>query len=379
MQAIALKLCAIIWLHTRLSHSFSNGVNTMRSVATLGLKTRHVCKYVLITLALLLCSLWLSMALWIQQPLPSAINIGGIVVWLLVSVLTLCSGLKKLQPYRLRLWITYLILFALGLLWYFNIPAKQDRLWAPEVAQQLRYERSGNTITLHNVRNFNWHTESRYDERWETRHYDLSQITGVNVLTSYWMGPQIAHTLVSFDFKNQAPLVFSIEIRKEKNEQFSAIGGFFRQFELSLIAADEHDIVYTRSNVRGEQVYFFPISHLSQQEMQALFLAYLQQADALRSRPSWYNTLSSNCTTLVYDMAKSISRTKLPLDYRLLASGYLPNYLYDLQALSPQWDMQTWYRQAHVNPRVNTYSTLSSADYSRLIRQGLPVAQPAQP
>jgi hypothetical protein len=40
--------------------------------------------------------------------------------------------------------------------------------------------------------------------------------TGVNVITSYWMGPQIAHTLVSFDFSDQKPLVFSIEIRKEK-------------------------------------------------------------------------------------------------------------------------------------------------------------------
>ncbi|UOO90898.1 DUF4105 domain-containing protein [Vitreoscilla massiliensis] len=348
----------------------------MRSVAALCLR---VGKHLLITLLILLCSLWLAMAVWIQQPLPLALTISVMVVWLTLSALTLGSGLNKLKPYRPRLWLSYSVLFGLGLLWYFNIPAKQDRQWAPEVAQQLSYERDGNTITLHNVRNFNWHSESHYDERWETRRYDLSQITGVNVMTSYWMGPQIAHTLVSFDFKNQAPLVFSIEIRKEQNEQFSAIGGFFRQFELSLIAADEHDIVYTRSNVRGEQVYFFPINHLSQQEMQALFLAYLQQADALRAQPSWYNSLSSNCTTLVYDMAKSVSRAKLPLDYRLIASGYLPNYLYDLKALSPQWDMQTWYRHAHVNPRVNSYPSLSSAEYSRLIRQGLPTALAAKP
>lgn len=74
------------------------------------------------------------------------------------------------------------------------------------------------------------------------------------------MGPQIAHTLVSFEFKNQQPLVFSIEIRKEKTEEFSAIGGFFRKYELSLIASDEKDIVYTRSNIRKEQVYNFPVN-----------------------------------------------------------------------------------------------------------------------
>ncbi len=85
---------------------------------------------------------------------------------------------------------------------------------------------------------------------------------GANIITSYWMGPKIAHTLSSaFDFAHSAPLTFSIEIRKEKNEDFSAIGGFFCKFEVSLIAADEKDIIYTRSNIRGEQVYFFPDQH----------------------------------------------------------------------------------------------------------------------
>ena len=95
------------------------------------------------------------------------------------------------------------------------------------------------SITLHNVRNFNWHPDGTYDVRWETRTFDLNQLNGINIITSYWMGPQIAHTLVSFEFKNQQPLVFSIEIRKEKTEEFSAIGGFFRKYELSLIASDE--------------------------------------------------------------------------------------------------------------------------------------------
>ncbi|MCP5774965.1 DUF4105 domain-containing protein, partial [Klebsiella pneumoniae] len=92
---------------------------------------------------------------------------------------------------------------------------------------------------------------------------------------------------------------FSIEIRKEKNEEFSAIGGFFRKYELSLVASDEKDIVYTRSNVRGEQVYFFPVK-MPQAQAKALFKEYLRQADELAQKPKWYNTLTSNCTTLVF-------------------------------------------------------------------------------
>ncbi|WP_155516103.1 DUF4105 domain-containing protein, partial [Acinetobacter pittii] len=84
------------------------------------------------------------------------------------------------------------------------------------------------------------------------------------------------------------PLVFSIEIRKEKTEEFSAIGGFFRKYELSLIASDEKDIVYTRSNIRKEQVYNFPVN-MPRSEQKALFLEYLKKADELRAEPKWYN------------------------------------------------------------------------------------------
>ena len=350
----------------------------MPSISACAVKIATVFKHSMAVLSYLLVSMWLAMALWIQQPLPNILNVVVMVLWFLLSIAVVLSRFKALHFRHKTLKVAYFTCFALGLVWYFNIPAQQDRDWAPEVAKQLYYEQSGSIITLHNVRNFAWHSESQYTERWETRRYDLNQITGINVITSYWMGPQIAHTLISFDFNNQAPLVFSIEIRKEKTEQFSAVGGFFRQFELSLIAADEHDIVYTRSNVRGEQVYFFPISHMLKQDMQSLFMAYLQQADALKNQPNWYNSLTSNCTTIIYGMAKKISKSHLPLDYRLIASGYLPNYLYDIKALSHQWNMPTWYQHAHVNPRVSQHANLSSSEYSLLIRQGLLPPLPAQ-
>lgn len=102
----------------------------------------------------------------------------------------------------------------------FSLEAQQDRDWNPEVAEQLTYQKQGNLVQLHNVRNFNWHKDGTYDIRWENRTIDLDKITGVNVITSYWMGPQIAHTLVSFDFSDQKPLVFSIEDSQKKEKNF---------------------------------------------------------------------------------------------------------------------------------------------------------------
>ncbi|WP_391485472.1 hypothetical protein [Acinetobacter baumannii] len=55
----------------------------------------------------------------------------------------------------------------------------------------LSYEKHGDVITLHNVRNFNWHPDGTYDVRWETRTFDLNQLNGINIITSYWMGHKL--------------------------------------------------------------------------------------------------------------------------------------------------------------------------------------------
>ena len=337
------------------------------AIKSIALKFAHG----LFSLFVVLSSAWLCMAVWIQQPINSLVSYALIGIWIAFALSILGIYFSSVFSRRKDI-LVYCLAFLAGLVWYFSLPALQDREWNPEVAKMLSYEKHGDQITLHNVRNFDWHADGGYTESWETRHYNLNEITGVNIITSYWMGPQIAHTLVSFDFANSAPLTFSIEIRKEKTEDFSAIGGFFRKFEVSLIAADEKDIIYTRSNARGEQVYFFPIK-MGEAERKALFEEYLSKSDDLAKHAKWYNTLTSNCTTLVFDMVQAVSKKELPVDYRLLASGYLPNYLYDLNAISHQWSMQTWYQRAHVNPRVSKQQHLSSEQYSKLLRQGLPL------
>lgn len=319
-----------------------------------------------------ICSaIWLSLVIWFQQPFGFFVSCMTLALWVVFVAVFLFYYYQHKTLRRVYAVVLYIGIFILSLIWYFSIPAEQNRDWDPEVEHVLKVQRHGDLVTLENVRNFNWRQEHDYDARWETRTVNLDDLTGVNIITSYWMGPQIAHTLVSFDFKNEAPLVFSLETRKKRGEGFSAIGGFFRKFELSLIAADEKDIIYTRSNVRHEQVYFFPLD-MPKAEMRGLFEEYLLTAKQLEQKPSWYNTLTSNCTTLVFDMAQVVSKSPLPLDYRLLVSGYLPNYLYDLHALDQKWSIKEWYQQAHINPKTNHLKNPSSKEYSQTIRQGLP-------
>ncbi|HRK85319.1 MAG TPA: DUF4105 domain-containing protein, partial [Alcaligenes faecalis] len=163
--------------------------------------------------------------------------------------------------------------------------------------------------------------------------------------------------------------VFSVEIRKEENEAFSAIGGFFKQFEMTLIAAQESDIIRTRTNIRGEDVYMYSVA-LSKPAMQALFLSYVQQGNDLHGHPRFYNTLTANCTTIVYDMVSRIVGG-LVWDWRVLASGYLPEYVYALGALAPGYSLEAIQRLGHVNERA--LGQREGEDFSRVIRRDVPV------
>lgn len=326
---------------------------------------------VLLSLLLLLAALWGALVIWYLLPVNSSpLKIVIAVVWCLLtgwSTFKLWQpGLKSLLPYSVALLIL--------LTGWFMVSPSHDRVWADDVAQMLSSDIQGNIVTLHNVRNFNWRTETDYTVNWETRQYDLSKLKSVDMALSYWMGPAIAHTLVSFGFSDGRYLTFSIEIRKEQGESFSAIGGFFKQFETSLIAADERDILYVRTNARGEDVYLYNVN-MPLPAIRSLFLAYLDEAEQLRQKPRFYNTITENCTTIVFRMVQRIVQG-LPVDYRLLASGYLPEYLYDAGGLATGHSVAELRQQGRITERaLSSDAGISSEDFSELIRQGIPQTQ----
>ncbi len=213
----------------------------------------------------------------------------------------------------------------------------------------------GHRVTLHHVRNFDWRSNTDYTQRWETRGYDLNRLNSVDLIMSYWTVPAIAHMLISFGFGDGGQVVFSVEIRREKIEKFSEIGGFFKEFELSIIAADERDVIRVRTNVRGEQAYLYRI-RMPVPAMRSLFLSYVEQANALVRTPRFYNTITVNCTTLVYQMMERIVGY-LPLSYRLILSGYLPEYVYGVGGLDQRYALRgTAHTRVHHRTRQKSRS-----------------------
>ena len=166
-------------------------------------------------------------------------------------------------------------------LWWTSIPASNTRDWTPDVARTARATFDGSRVTIENVRNFKYRSETDYDQRWETRTYDLDRIHGVDLFLSFWGPTEIAHTIVSWDFDDGQHLAISIETRKQKGESYSAIRGFFRQYELYYVVADERDLVGLRTNYRGEQVYLYRI-RVPPRQARALLVDYLDQSESAR-------------------------------------------------------------------------------------------------
>ncbi|KJS65013.1 MAG: membrane protein [Pseudomonas sp. BICA1-14] len=327
--------------------------------------TLRVFLQVLASLAMPLATAWGGMALWYQLPMMAAGKSASIALWCILASALLIA------LWRLRPWIAicgYLSLFALLQVWWNSLEPSNHRVWTDDLMGMTHGRAEGSQVTLHNVRNFDWRSDEDYDPRWETRRYDLDQLTSVDLATSYWGMPAIAHVLVSFGFDDGQFVVFTVEIRKERGESYSEIGGFFKQFELSIVAADERDALRVRTNVRNEDVYLYRVN-MSEEAMRALFLSYIQQTNQLQQEPRFYNTITANCTTIVFDMMRQIIRG-LPLDYRLLLTGYLPGYVQDVGGLEQNLKLEELRQQGRITERARRAG--NNMDFSRVIRDGVP-------
>ena len=319
----------------------------------------------LATVAFGFCAIWGAFALWYQAPGGHAFKVFCVVLWAgfnLALLIALWQGRTALAL------LAFAVGFAALLIWWQRIAPSNDRIWADDVAQMTTGSVEGTRVTLHNVRNFEWRSNTDYAQRWETRQYDLERLNSVDMIMSYWSGPAIAHLLISFGFDDGAHVVFSVEIRREKHESFSEIGGFFKEFDLSILAADERDVVRVRTNVRGEDDYLYRI-HMPVADMRELFLSYIDQANSLVRKPRFYNTITVNCTTLVYYMMRHIVGY-LPLDYRLILSGYIPEYVYRVGGLDNRFSLAQLRAFGRITERARKADLSSS--FSADIRQGIP-------
>lgn len=279
-----------------------------------------------------------------------------------------------LLPRRPRTLAGFLLVAAAIAVWWLRIPASNDRAWQPEVSVTPWAEVRGDRVTIHGVRNFEYRTETDFVARWEDRTYDLRSLDSVDLVAVYWTGPAIAHILVSFGFEGADYLAISIETRKERGEAYSALAGFFKQYELVYVAADERDVIRVRTTYRRpqEDVYLYRV-RTPRPNIRRVFLDYLEGMNELRRHPRFYNTLTTNCTTGVA-MHTRVNPDSPPLSWKVLLSGYIPEYLYRLGRLDTRHPFAELQKLSKVNERAHAADR--DLAFSRRIREGLAVPEP---
>jgi Domain of unknown function (DUF4105) len=328
---------------------------------TKGVMARDIIRWagtVLAGLVLLFAGLWAALAIWFRlAPTPPLREIlaGGLLLLGLAAIV--CLALR-----RWRVVALYGVCCAAVFGWWATLQPSNDRAWTDDVARTATGTVEGDRLVMRNVRNFVWRSDSDYEPRWETRSYDLNGLTGLDLFMSYWAGESIAHAIVSFGFADGQHLAFSIETRKEKTESYSALAGFFRAYELSFIAADERDVVGARTNVRGEDVRIYRL-RIAPAQVRALLLEYVAETNELARTPQFYNSLTTNCTTEIFRMVRAV-RPGLPLDYRMLLTGYVPDYIYDLGGMDRTIPFEVLRDRSHILGKA--YST--DPDFSLKIR-----------
>jgi uncharacterized membrane protein YhaH (DUF805 family) len=321
---------------------------------------------ILLALFTIASGAWGALALLYSSPLSET---ARIVLAAIFGIVALVAAIAlAVRRWRWRAAGAYWVAFFALLAWFFSLAPSNDRDWQADVATLPYATVAGDIVTMHNIRNFDYRSETDYTPAYYDKRFDVSKLTGVDIIAVYWMGPAVAHIFVSFEFAGSDHLAVSIETRKEKGEEYSTLKGFFRQYELYYVVADERDVIRLRTNYRKdppEDVYVYRAQG-PLENGRRLFLDYVRKINSLKEKAEFYNTLTTNCTTNIW-MHTLVNVGHLPFSWKILASGYVPQYMYEAGRLDNSVPFAELQKRALVNPRA--HGADKAQDFSRRIRE----------
>ena len=313
------------------------------------------------TLALVACRVaggaaWIAVTGWCSVAIALAPSGPNAVTWSFAAgfallCLSAASGPVP-RPLRSRPARAAALVAAWGAVvaWFLFVPAPADSDWQPDVAEIASFEIDGDLVTVSGIRNFRYRSsDTDFEPAWAERTYDLRRLRTLDLFFSFWGPKLICHNFVSFGFERDdgthEQLAVSIEVRKRHGQEYSAIGGLFRQFPLAYVWADERDVVRVRTNFRGERVRRYRV--LARQEnVRILFERYMADTMELERSPRWYNAITQNCGI-------DILRTAW--------GGGVPLFPSPALLLNGTWEERAW-DEGHLFPQVSLEETVRAAD-----------------
>ncbi|MBT4051681.1 MAG: DUF4105 domain-containing protein [Bacteroidetes Order II. Incertae sedis bacterium] len=243
-----------------------------------------------------------------------------------------------------------------------------DREWqlGHEALPQIVYSTESSQISIANYRNFAWTEVNAADIQYETRSFDLDQMSGVDVIISHFDDFEgLAHIFLSFGFTDGNQVVVSLETRRESDESFSPLLGILRQYEMIYVVGSEKDVVGVRTGHRDERVYLYPTKATPEQARRLFDLLAVKINDVYNA-PTMYNTLTNNCTNELTRSVEEMSDIDFPLTWKTILPGYFDEVLYDLELIDGEGTFSA-VKDRHLidNTQVDVTSETYRADLRR--------------
>ena len=205
-----------------------------------------------------------------------------------------------------------------------------DRSWVNDNERNATIEFDGDIAKITNLRDFNWRSSKDFDERWINEDYDLREVEAIWLTLEYFDQKlrQMAHTILSFEFKDGRRLACSIEVRREKGERYHPVRGLFREYELIYVWAKESDVIGVRTRCRKNSVtHLFKAVVLGEGNERRMLESYLRRTNDLVASPEWYNTLTNTCTTNIVRHVNEVYPGRVPRAISILMPGLSPKLL----------------------------------------------------
>ncbi len=277
------------------------------------------------------------------------------------------SFLKKFFRSLFFLLSILILLFLATVAFVYSVSMpSNERDWTLDQAILPTAEFSGDNVTIKNIRNFSYTSETEYTPSYYDKTYNLNDLVSVDFIVEPLAPVAIAHTFVSFGFANGDYISVSVEIRKEKGESFSPMKGLLDQFELMYVVADERDVIRLRALHRQDTLYLYS-TVVSKEKMRELFVGMLTRVNALAVKPEFYNTLNSTCTTNIVDHINGITKNRVPWDWRVLFPKDADELAYELGLIDTSAPFLEVRARSEVNEYVEKYQ--NEENFSVKIRE----------
>ncbi|MDD2909421.1 MAG: DUF4105 domain-containing protein [Candidatus Pacebacteria bacterium] len=262
--------------------------------------------------------------------------------------------------------ICFIFIFTIVLIlifWQITKKPLPNNDWPETYATLAETEINENIAHIKNVRNFRYNSDETVDlVDYYDKSYDLNKLKKVWFIFEPFS--IAAHTFLSFEFENDVFLTVSIEARTNKKQKYNAYVGLFRSYHLIYVISDERDSFFVRTNIRNNQVNLYPMN-LSQEQGKKLLLNLLEEANELRNNPKWYNTLTANCTNLLFSHLNCVLEEPIHYSWKMLFTGFSDELIFDKNLISLKKEKNKY----DITKKSREIGNVES--YSLLIREGI--------